>query len=85
MLSIEYYRKIKDMYPTECHKSRYIYFYTMNGVVDKILFRFRKKNHYKLIADVPHDQLLLSRDLKLPKAVIVQVKFHPLTFDLIEG
>lgn len=85
MLSIEYYRKIKGLYPKECHKSMFIYIYTVDSVVKQVGFRYRKKNHYKLISDVPHDELLLSRDLKLPKAVIVQVKFDPLTFDLIEG
>ena len=35
--------------------------------------------------NVPHEKLLLSRDLKLPEDVIVQVKFNPLEFNLLEG
>ena len=85
MLSIEYYHKIKSLYRNDVSKSTFIYFYTVDGVVQQVGFRFRKKNRFKLINNVPHDELLLSRDLKLPKAVIVQVKFNPLTFDLLEG
>ena len=85
LLSIEYYHKIKQLYPQETHKSMFIYFYTIDSVVEKVGFRFRKKNRFKLLDDVPHDKLLLSRELKLPKAVIVQVKFNPLAFDLLEG
>ena len=62
-----------------------IYIYTNEEVVEKVGFRFRKKNKFKLIDEVPHDKLLLSRELKLPKAVIVQVSFSPLDFKLLEG
>ena len=85
MLSVEYYHKLKDLYPQDVHKSTFIYFYTVDGVVEKVGFRYRKKNKFKLLDDVPHDKLLLSRELKLPKAVIVQVSFKPLTFKLLEG
>jgi len=85
MLSIEYYHKLKELYPQDVHKSQFIYIYTMDGVVEKVGFRFRKKNKFKLIEDMPRDKLLLSRELKLPQAVIVQVGFDPLTFKLLEG
>jgi len=57
----------------------------MDGVVEKVGFRFRKKNKFKLLDEVPHDKLLLSRELKLPQAVIVQISFSPLAFKLLEG
>ena len=85
MLSIDYYHKLKEQFPQDTHKSTFIYLYTVDGVVAQVGFRFRKKNKFKLIDDVPHDKLLLSREKKLPKAVIVQVKFSPLTFNLLEG
>ena len=85
MLSVDYYHKLKKLYPQDVHKSQFIYIYTMDGVVQKVGFRFRKKNKFKLIDDVPKDKLLLSRDKVLPKAVIVQVSFNPLSFHLLEG
>ena len=85
MLAIEYYHKLKELYPQEVHKSTFIYIYTMDGVVEKVGFRFRKKDKFKLVEDAPKDKLLLSRELKLPRAVIVQVSFSPLAFKLLEG
>ena len=85
LLSIEYYHKLKDLYPQDVSKSRYIYIYTVDSVVKQVGFGYRKKNRFKLIDDVPHDKLLLSRDKVLPKAVIVQVCFAPLAFTLLEG
>ena len=85
LLSIEYYRKLKTLYPNFVHKSQFIYFYTSNNIVEKVGFRYRKKNKFQMIDDVPHDELLLSRDKKLPKDVIVQVAFNPLKFELFEG
>ena len=85
MLSIEYYRKLKELFPQDVHKSTFIYLYTMDNVVEKVGFRFRKKNKFKLVEDIPHDKILLSRELKLPKAVIVQISFNPLEFKLLEG
>ena len=85
MLSIDYYRKIKELFPKEVSKSRYIYIYTIDGVVQQVAFRFRKKNKYCLKRDVPKDVLLLSREQKkLPRNVIVQVCFAPLRFNLLE-
>ena len=84
MLSIEYYHKLKDMYRKQCNKSQFIYIYTTDNVVTHVMFKSRK-NKYDDINDVPHDKLLLSRDKQLPKDVIVQVKFSPLTFTLFEG
>ena len=85
MLSINYYHKIKQSFPKEVSKSRYIYIYTTDAIVQQVLFRYRKKNHYCLKRDVPHDKLLLSRDKQLPKDVIVQVKQAPLEFTLMEA
>ena len=85
MLSIDYYHKLKELYPQDVHKSQFIYIYTMDGVVEKVGFRYRKKNKFKLIDDMPKDKLLLSRELKLPQAVIVQISFSPLAFKLLEG
>ena len=85
MLSIDYYHKIKNLYRQEVSKSMFIYFYCVDGVVQKVGFRHRKKNRFKLIDDVPHDLLLLSREKKnLPRNVIVQVKQAPLEFTLME-
>ena len=85
MLSIEYYRKLKELFPQDVHKSTFIYLYTVDGIVNKLGFRYRKKNKFKLVEDIPHDKILLSRELKLPKAVIVQISFNPLEFKLLEG
>ena len=85
MLSVDYYHKLKEMYKQEVHKSQFIYIYTEDSVVNKVGFRFRKKNKFKLVEDVPKDKLLLSRDKVLPKSVIVQVSFSPLAFKLLEG
>ena len=86
MLAIEYYWKLKEIYRKEVSKSKFIYIYTKNNIVDHVLFKYRK-NKYQEIKDVPHNQLLLSRDenKKLPNEVIVQVKFSPLEFQLFEG
>ena len=35
MLAIDYYHKIKDLYHKDVIKSRYIYLYTIDGVVEK--------------------------------------------------
>lgn len=86
MLSVDYYHKLKEQFSQEVHKSVFIYLYTMDGVVAQVGFRFRKKNKFKLIRDVPHEKLLLTREnKKLPQAVIVQIKMAPLTFTLLEG
>jgi len=85
MLAVDYYHKLKELYAQDVHKSLFIYIYTMDGVVEKVGFRFRKKNKFKIVEDAPKDKLLLSRDLKLPKYVIVQVSFSPLEFKLLEG
>ena len=85
MLAIDYYHKIKELFPQDVSKSMFIYFYTVDSVVEKLGFRFRKKNKFKLIEDMPRDKLLLSRDKVLPKNVIVQVGFGPLVFNLMEG
>ena len=85
MLSIEYYHKLKELFPQDVHKSSYIYIYTFDEVVQQVGFRFRKKNKFRLVREVPHEKLLLSRDKVLPKAVIVQICFNPLTFNLLEG
>ena len=84
MLSIEYYRKIKQLYRTQVSKAEFIYIYTHNCCVDHVMFKSRK-GKYEDVNEVPHDKLLLSRDKKLPADVIVQVKFSPLRFDLFEG
>ena len=84
MLSIEYYRKLKQLYRTQVSKAEFIYIYTHNCCVTHVMFKSRK-GKYEPIDDVPHDQLLLSRDKKLPNDVIVQVKFSPLEFNLYEG
>ena len=85
MLSVDYYHKLKYLYRQEVSKSMYIYIYTSDAIVQQVLFRYRKKNKYCLKKDVPHDKLLLSRDKPLPKDVIVQVKFNPLEFTLMEA
>ena len=84
MLSIEYYRKLKDMYRKNVIKSEFIYIYTNNSIVDHVLFKLRKQKYIR-VDDVPHEKLLLSREQKLPENVIVQVKFNPLEFNLFEG
>ena len=84
MLAIEYYRKIKPMFHKQVSKAQFIYIYTTDSVVTHVMFKSRK-NKYEDITDVPHDKLLLSRDLNLPKDVIVQVRFSPLEFKLLEG
>ena len=84
MLSIEYYRKIKDIYRKNVIKSEFIYIYTNKSIVEHILFKTRKQKYIR-VDDVPHDKLLLSRDKKLPENVIVQVKVNPLEFNLLEG
>ena len=85
ILAIDYYHKLKELYKDDVHKSTYIYIYTEDSVVNKVGFRYRKKNKFKLFEDPPKAKLLLSRDLKLPKSVIVQVSFSPLAFKLLEG
>ena len=88
MLAIEYYRKLKNIYPNEVHKCKYIYIYTNDGVVENVLFKFRKnkgKNRCLFIDDMPKDKLMLKREgEKLPKNVMVQVRFAPLEFILFE-
>ena len=85
MLAIEYYRKLKELYRHDVSKSMYVYIYTVDGVVEKVGFRYRKNSKFKMIENMPNDKLMLSRDMKLPKYVIVQVSFNPLTFKLLEG
>lgn len=84
MLSIEYYHKLKDIYHKQISKAQFIYIYTTDSIVTHVMFKSRK-NKYEDITNVPHDKLLLSRDQKLPKDVVVQVKFSPLTFTLFES
>lgn len=83
MLSIDYYHKLKDIYHKQISKAQFIYIYTTDSMVTHVMFKSRK-NKYEDITNVPHDKLLLSRDQKLPKDVVVQVKFSPLTFTLFE-
>ena len=84
MFAVDYYHKLKELYRKEVSRSRYIYIYTNGGVVERVLFSLRK-GKFIWHDDAPHDELTLSRDKKLPKNVIVQVKFDPLTFTLFEG
>ena len=88
MLAIEYYRMLKNKYPDNVHKSKYIYIYTNDGVVENVLFRFRKgkgKRGYVFIDDMPKEKLMLANDgKKLPKNVMVQVRFAPLEFILFD-
>ena len=88
MLAIEYYRMLKNKYPDNVHKSKYIYIYTNDGVVENVLFRFRKgkgKRSYVFIDDMPKEKLMLANDgKKLPKNVMVQVRFAPLEFVLFD-
>ena len=88
MLAIEYYRILKNKYPDNVHKSKYIYIYTNDGVVENVLFRFRKgkgKRGYVFIDDMPKEKLMLANDgKKLPKNVMVQVRFAPLEFILFD-
>ena len=64
------------------------YIYTDNGVVGNVLFRFRKgkgEKGYVFIDDMPKEKLMLKRDgEKLPKNVMIQVRFAPLEFVLFE-
>ena len=83
MLSIEYYHKLKQQYRKLVSKAEFIYIYTVDGVVDKVVVKTRK-NKYQEIDDAPRDKLLLSRDKQLPTNVMVQVKFNPLDFQLYE-
>ena len=83
MLAIEYYRKLKDLYRKLVSKAQFIYIYTIDGMVDKVMVRTRKQK-YQEIDDPPHEKLLLSRDKKLPSNVMVQVKFDPLEFKLYD-
>ena len=85
MLSIDYYHRLKELFPQEVHKSKFIYLYTYDNEVQQVGFSFRKRNKFKIIREVPHEKLLLSRDKKLPQNVIVQVKKAPLTFELLQG
>ena len=85
MLSIQYYRLLKEKYRKEVSKSRYIYIYTTDSIVDMVLFRYRKENKNRIIRDVPHEKILLSYEKQLPQKVFVQVKFDPLTFTLFES
>ena len=88
MLAIEYYRMLKEKYKNEVHKSKYIYIYTNDGVVENVLFRFRKgkgKKGYLFVDDMPKEKLVLKRDSKtLPKKVMIQVRFAPLEFVLFD-
>ena len=88
MLAVEYYRMLKEKYKNEVHKSKYIYIYTNDGVVENVLFRFRKgkgKKGYLFVDDMPKEKLMLKRDSKtLPKKVMIQVRFAPLEFVLFE-
>ena len=88
MLAVEYYRMLKNKYKNEVHKSKYIYIYTNDGVVENVLFRFRKgkgKKGYLFVDDMPKEKLMLKRDSKtLPKKVMIQVRFAPLEFVLFE-
>ena len=93
MIAIEYYHKLKQLYHKEVSKSEFIYIYTTTEptpgvgteyIVTQVMFKTRK-GKYITKTDAPHDKLLLSRDKKLPVEVIVQVKFSPLVFNLLEG
>ena len=84
MLAIDYYHKLKSLYHKLTVKSQFIYIYTTDAVVTHVLFKSRKQKDVDVV-DVPPDQLLLSRELNLPKDVIVQVRFCPLEFKLLEG
>ena len=97
MLAIEYYRMLKDKYPDNVHKSKYIYIYTNDGVVENVLFRFRKgkgKKGYVFVDDMPKEKLMLKREAQgagakgsgetLPKKIMIQVRFAPLEFVLFD-
>lgn len=84
MLSIQYYHLLKQLYRNEVTKSKYIYIYTTNSIVDMVLFEYRKKNKCCIKRDVPHEKLILSYDKKLPSKIYVQIKFNPLTFTLFQ-
>ena len=83
MLAIQYYWKLKDLYRKLISKAEFIYIYTIDNVVDRVMVKTRK-NKYQEINDVPHETLLLSRDKQLPSNVMVQVKFNPLEFQLYD-
>ena len=83
MLAIQYYWKLKDLYRKLVSKAEFIYIYTIDNVVDKVMVKTRK-NKYQEIEDAPHETLLLSRDKRLPSNVMVQVKFNPLEFKLYD-
>ena len=82
MLAIEYYRQLKQKYRKLVSKAQFIYIYTIDGVVDKVMVKTRKQKYQEI--DAPSDKLLLSRDKQLPSNVMVQVKFDPLDFQLYE-
>ena len=84
MLAIEYYHKIKYLFRHDVSKSAFIYLYTNKGVVDSVMFRYRKRYRVNHVVDVPHDTLLLSRDAVLPDKVIVQIKLPSLICNLYE-
>ena len=85
MLAVDYYRTLKNKYKNDVHKSKYIYIYTNDGVVENVLFRFRKRKGYLFIDDIPKEKLMLANDgKKLPKNVMVQVRFAPLEFVLFD-
>lgn len=85
MIALEYYYILKRLFRKEVSKSMFIYIYTTDGVVDMVMFRYRKNNKNCIRRDVPHEKLILSYDKQLPKKVFVQVKFSPLTFTLFES
>ena len=82
MLAIEYYRQLKQKYRKLVSKAEFIYIYTIDGVVDKVMVKTRKQKYQEI--DAPRDKLLLSRDKQLPSNVMVQVKFNPLDFQLYD-
>ena len=71
MLAVDYYRTLKNKYKNEVHKSKCIYIYTNDGVVENVLFRFRKnkgKKGYLFVDDMPKEKLMLTNEgKKLPK------------------
>ena len=85
MLAIEYYRMLKEKYKNEVHKSKYIYIYTNDGVVENVLFRFRKgngKKGYLFIDDMPKEKLMLANDGKKLQNVIHYIGSFSLTSTL---
>ena len=83
LLAIEYYRQLKQLYRKLVSKAEFIYIYTVDGIVDKVMVKTRKQKYHE-IDDAPHDKLLLLRDKQLPSNVMVQVKFNPLEFQLYD-